>query len=110
MIQTPVVLMDYCGTIADGTSANTVGVPIIGLTMASGLIYSDRAVTLIMKQGVSEHTGAFVYRHTRNIAIPAGECRAIEFPVFGKYCSLEIANASGGLATVEVFFSIRKQE
>jgi hypothetical protein len=110
MIQEPVTLFDYCGALLNGASLNSNGTPIIGLTMASGLVYSTQEVTLTLKQGVAEHLGAFAYRHERDIVVPAGGCRGVEFPIFGKYCSLEIANASGVDAYIEVFFCVRSRE
>lgn len=110
MIQTPITLIDYLGNIADGSFIATNGLPVLGLNMAQGLIYSDRDVVFKIKQGINEQVGGFLYRHVREIDVTAGEGKLIEFPICGKYLSLEIENSSGAVAYVEAFFSARAFE
>lgn len=110
MIQTPITLLDFVGNIADGAFIATNGIPVLGLNMAQGMVYSDRDVVFKIKQGINEQVGGFLYRHIREIDVVATEGKLIEFPICGKYLSLEIENSSGAVAYVEAFFSVRAYE
>jgi hypothetical protein len=71
------------------------------------MIYSDQNVTLNILQGVSDRTGALVYRTTKSIPVPATVATTFDEKVFGKFASVDIVNAAGVPANVEIFASSR---
>lgn len=110
MIQEPVVVLDYVGTINTGQFVATDGVPIVGQCLIYGMVYSSQIVTLDLQQGINDNLGSFVYRHSKMTTVLAGSGTAIEFPVHGKYCRIVITNSSGFSADVEAFFCARPYE
>jgi hypothetical protein len=104
--QKPIVVIDYCGNLADGFSVYD-EIPCLGLTLCYGFVYSDRALTLTINQGVNDKAGALAYRDPQVFAISAGVARTLEIPIVGKFLRATLANASGGVAALETLFQAR---
>ena len=82
--------------------------PSVGYVYICGMVYSDRAVTLTIKQGVSDRTGSLVYRQTKSFAIGAGSTAIVnDEKIYGKFVQAEISNTSGLAANMEIFLGLR---
>lgn len=110
MIQEPIVMIDYIGDLLNGQLIITDGVPLVGLYMVSGMIYSTQNIILSFDQGVNDKTGALLFRLSDITNILAGVARGIDFPINSKFGRIIIANLSGANTTIEVFFSARAYE
>ena len=93
-------------TIPNGGSISEV-IPVVGYVVIYGMVYSDQAVTVTIRQGVSDRTGALVYRKTDSTAVGALSSSNIEQKVVGKFAEISIANSSGAPANVEAFIGAR---
>jgi hypothetical protein len=85
------------------SSALSVG----GYIVVLGQIYSDQNITLNILQGVSDRTGALVYRKTDSIPVAAGVAQNFSQQIFGKFVSVDIVNVSGFAANIEIFAAAR---
>lgn len=103
--QEPLVLLDYTDTLA-ASSSLVKEVPCVGLSFLCGLIYTSKAITLTISEGVS--SPATNYRYTQTWTIAAGDTQAIECALHGKYIKATLTNASlTDDAAIEAFLSLR---
>lgn len=103
--QEPLVLLDYTGNLAVSSSL-TKAVPCVGLVFVSGLIYSSKAISLTISEGVA--SGVPTYRYSRAYSIVAGDTLPIEWPLHGKYIQVVLTNSSPtDVAAIESFLILR---
>lgn len=105
--QRPIVVQEYIDTIGIGETEETEAMPVVGYSFLYGMIYSSKKITITIFQGCNDSGGVASYRYSQSYTVNAGECEAIETPIFGKFLKIKIDNDSGEIASIESFFCVR---
>lgn len=107
--QTPVIILDYNGVIPHGQIVESDPVPLVGRFVLTGMVMSDKNLTLTIKQGCGDTKGTIVYQNNPQVfPILAGVDFLIETRLFGKFVDIILENDSPtDNANANSFFTAR---
>ena len=103
------VLVERILTIDNNDTVTVAGGEITEFLRVVGLIRSDKAITLNMYQGSGLSESLEYANPTVDISANTGEGRgkALDFPVVGKVCRVDVSNTSGSTATLSVYLAAK---
>ena len=100
------LVASYQSTVANNATQSLDAQPIDAFASLRGVCRSDRAVTVRILQGRKLEDGSFVWHCKDDIAVGAGTSDGAGTPwsvaVVGSWCKVQIVNASGATATVDL--------
>ena len=101
------LVASYQSTVANNATQSLDAQPIDAFASLRGVCRSDRAVTVRILQGRKLEDGSFVWHTKTEFTIGAGTSDGAgtaitPTPVAGAWCKVQIVNASGATATVDL--------